>query len=166
MKIKEERYTLYCTNNMTTMIKLVFFLQVCATLSAAFVVQPSPCLKSVQCPVATSLLPPPTTRKHQSSSLAAIRFDAATERWVTNDPANEGPEAGYGIWGSLLRAGPKPFFSRLFTPDVYDQAVLKYIGSNKGASRIEAQPNMDNFLDNPNDWTFNRLNGKDRCLLF
>lgn len=34
----------------------------------------------------------------------------------------EGPEAGYGIIGSLYRAGPVPVFQRIVNPDTYEQA--------------------------------------------
>lgn len=39
----------------------------------------------------------------------------------------EGPSAGYGIIGSLYRAGPVPFFQRIVNADTYEQAVLKYM---------------------------------------
>ena len=50
----------------------------------------------------------------------APRFDKSTERWITDDPA-EMAGASYGPIGSLYRAGPKPFFTRIFNPDTYDQ---------------------------------------------
>ena len=50
----------------------------------------------------------------------APRFDKTTERWITDDPA-EMAGSSYGPIGSLYRAGPKPFFARIFNPDTYDQ---------------------------------------------
>ncbi|EJK68966.1 hypothetical protein THAOC_09818 [Thalassiosira oceanica] len=35
--------------------------------------------------------------------LCAVKFDKSSDRWITDDPANEGPEGGYNIIGSLYR---------------------------------------------------------------
>eukprot|EP00986_Skeletonema_menzelii_P017584 scaffold20570_cov148-Skeletonema_menzelii.AAC.5 len=64
--------------------------------------------------------------------------------------------SSYGPIGSLYRAGPKPFFTRIFNPDTYDQAVLKYMAQD-GCDRKEAQGNMDAFLENPQDWGFQKV---------
>ena len=79
---------------------------------------------------------PPRTR----TSLAAVKFDKAAGRWRTDDPS-EADGAAYGPVGSLYRAGPVPFLSRLRDPDAYDQAVLKYMAQD-GCDRKEAQGNM------------------------
>lgn len=47
----------------------------------------------------------------------------------------EGPSAGYGIIGSLYRAGPVPFFQRIVNADTYEQAVLKYM-AQEGCDRM------------------------------
>ena len=94
------------------------------------------------------------------SPLAAVKFDPTAGEWVTSDPATEGPAAGYGPWGTLLRGGPKPFFTRLLTPGTYEQAVLKFMASDK-ADRLTAQANMDMFLENAQDWAYNRAQGYD-----
>ena len=60
--------------------------------------------------------------------------------WVASSP-DEGPEAGYDALQTLLMHGPKPWFSRVFTPKDYEQAVLKFMAGDK-CSRIEAQGNM------------------------
>ena len=58
------------------------------------------------------------------------RFDKASQKWFpTTD--EEGPSAGYGIVGSLYRAGPVPFFQRIVNGDTYEQAVLKYMAQEK-----------------------------------
>jgi len=75
----------------------------------------------------------------------APRFDRATQRWSPSTP-DEGPEAGYGIGRTLLLQGPKPFIHRLFQPDDYEQAVLKFMAGEK-CSRVEAQGNMDAYLE-------------------
>ena len=62
-----------------------------------------------------------------------------------------------GPIGSLYRAGPKPFFTRFFNPETYDQAVLKYMAQDGSCDRKEAQGNMDAFLDNPQDWGYQKL---------
>jgi hypothetical protein len=98
-----------------------------------------------------------TQRKGSSSSSLnmAPKFDKATQKWSPSSP-EEGPEAGYGVTKTLLRHGPKAFLQRVFTPDDYDQAVLKFMASDK-CSRDEAQGNMDAYMENPNDWAYNRL---------
>ena len=68
----------------------------------------------------------------------------------------EGPGASYGPIGSLYRAGPKPFLQRIFNADTYDQAVLKYM-AQAGCDRKEAQGNMDAFLENPQDWAYQKM---------
>lgn len=86
------------------------------------------------------------------------RFDKSTERWIPeNDDETAG--AGYGLVGSLIRAGPLPFFKRVTSPDTYDQAVLKYMATDD-CDRNEAQGNMDAFFENPNDWQFQKLQEK------
>jgi hypothetical protein len=47
----------------------------------------------------------------------------------------EGPSAGYGIVGSLYRAGPVPFIQRIVNAESYEQAVLKYM-AQEGCDRI------------------------------
>lgn len=91
----------------------------------------------------------------------APRFDKTTGKWFTDDP-EEMDGSSYGPIGSLYRAGPKPFFTRVFNPDTYDQAVLKYMAQD-GCDRKEAQGNMDAFLDNMQDWAYQKVqeqNGK------
>lgn len=75
------------------------------------------------------------------------------------DPETEGPSAGYGIIGSLYRAGPVPFIQRIVNADTYEQAVLKYM-AREGCDRIEAQGNMDAFLENPQDWGYQKMDEK------
>lgn len=91
----------------------------------------------------------------QSVLNMAPRFDKDTARWIPSSPEEEA-SAGYDAIGSLLRQGPGPFFQRIFKPDDYDQAVLKYMAGEK-CSRDEAQANMDAFLRNPSDWQYNRM---------
>jgi len=86
------------------------------------------------------------------------RFDKASQKWFpTTD--EEGPSAGYGIVGSLYRAGPVPFFQRIVNGDTYEQAVLKYMAQEK-CDRKEAQGNMDAFLENPQDWAYQKMQEK------
>lgn len=83
------------------------------------------------------------------------RYDKTTERWSTDNP-DEMAGSSYGPIGSLYRAGPKPFLQRIFQADTYDQAVLKYIAQD-GCDRQEAQGNMDAFLENPQDWAYQKV---------
>jgi hypothetical protein len=80
-----------------------------------------------------------------SSSLSmAPKYDKKTEKWSATKP-EEGPEAGYPPTKTLLLHGPKPYFQRIFTPDDYEQAVLKFMSGDK-CSRDVAQGNMDAYL--------------------
>ncbi|KAL7572533.1 hypothetical protein ACA910_000356 [Epithemia clementina (nom. ined.)] len=90
----------------------------------------------------------------------APKFDKATGRWSPSSPA-EGPEAGYGPLKSLLLRGPKPFLSRVFTPDDYEQGVYKFMATDK-VSREVAQGNMDRYLENAQDWAFERLEAEQK----
>eukprot|EP00581_Thalassiosira_minuscula_P018734 CAMPEP_0183714092 /NCGR_PEP_ID=MMETSP0737-20130205/8761_1 /TAXON_ID=385413 /ORGANISM="Thalassiosira miniscula, Strain CCMP1093" /LENGTH=199 /DNA_ID=CAMNT_0025942997 /DNA_START=115 /DNA_END=714 /DNA_ORIENTATION=+ len=99
------------------------------------------------------------TSSPSSSSLSmAPRFDTSTERWFADVP-EEMNGSSYGPIGSLYRAGPKPFLQRIFNPDTYDQAVLKYMAQD-GCDRKEAQGNMDAFLENPQDWAYQKMEEK------
>lgn len=79
-----------------------------------------------------------------------VKFDKKASEWVATSPDEE-PSAGYGVVGALLRHGPKPALDRLTQPDVYEQAVLKFMAQEK-CSRQDAEGNMDAFRRNPNDW--------------
>mmetsp|Transcript_13245 Transcript_13245/g.24365 ORF Transcript_13245/g.24365 Transcript_13245/m.24365 type:complete len:196 (+) Transcript_13245:114-701(+) len=85
----------------------------------------------------------------------APRFDKTTNKWFTDNP-DEMEGSSYGPIGSLYRAGPKPFLSRIFNGDTYDQAVLKYM-AKEGCDRVEAQGNMDAYLENPQDWAYQKM---------
>lgn len=87
---------------------------------------------------------PPARTGHVSLHMAP-KFDKSTERWIATSP-EETAEAGYGIGKTLLLQGPKPFFHRLFQPDDYEQAVLKFMAVEK-VSREQAQGNMDAYLE-------------------
>mmetsp|Transcript_26767 Transcript_26767/g.34902 ORF Transcript_26767/g.34902 Transcript_26767/m.34902 type:complete len:152 (+) Transcript_26767:2-457(+) len=87
----------------------------------------------------------------------APRFDAKENKWVITSP-EEGPDAGYDIWGSLLRQGPSPFISRLLKEEEYEQGVLKFMAGDN-VDRNTAQAEMDAYLRNPSDWTYNRSKG-------
>ena len=70
-------------------------------------------------------------RQHYATTyLGMVRFDKKSHKWCPTSDA-EGPTAGYGIVGSLYRAGPVPFFQRVVNGDTYEQAVLKYMAQEK-----------------------------------
>lgn len=102
--------------------------------------------------------PSANSMRTRSELQMAPRFDKATEKWFPTKPEEE-KSAAYGPIGSLIRAGPKPFFQHLLFPETYEQAVLKYMAKD-GCSRKEAQGNMDFYLDNPGDWTYQKLQEK------
>lgn len=85
------------------------------------------------------------------------KYDNKSNRWIPSGP-EEGPGASYGPLGSLLRQGPSPFFTRIFKPDDYEQAVLKFMAGDN-VDRTQAQANMDAYLRNPSDWQYNRIKG-------
>lgn len=77
-----------------------------------------------------------------------VKYDG--EKWIP-ETEEEIPEAGYGVLRTLLKHGPTPTARRLFQPQEYEQAVLKFMANEK-CSRDVAQGNMDFYLRNPNDW--------------
>jgi len=81
------------------------------------------------------------------------KFDG--EQWVTESDA-ECPEAGYGVGRTFLRYGPTPTVRRIFQPQEYEQAVLKFMASEL-CDRDVAQGNMDYYMRNPNDWFAMRM---------
>lgn len=82
----------------------------------------------------------PTSQYSFELSMAP-RFDPTEQKWYPSSD-EDGQSAGYPPIGSLFRQGPKCFFTRIFTPDQYEQSVLKYM-SQESCSRNEAQGNMD-----------------------
>lgn len=83
--------------------------------------------------VCTAFLP--TTCREQS------RIRLSEGKLAEDKERNE----GYGPFGSLTRQGPVPFFIRLAQPEVYEQAVNKYMVLEK-CDRKTAQG--DNALVN------------------
>jgi hypothetical protein len=93
-----------------------------------------------------------------TSSLGmAPQFDNKLNKWVATFPEEEGPEAGYDIWGSLVRQGPFPFINRVFKAEEYEKAVLKFMAGDQ-VDRNTAQAEMDAYLRNPNDWNCESMN--------
>lgn len=95
---------------------------------------------------------------HRPTILDMVKFDG--EKWVTQKP-EETSENDYPLINTLLLHGPKPFLTRVFQPDEYEQAILKFMAGDK-CDRINAQGNMDAYLQNPNDWAFNRMEEQKR----
>lgn len=63
----------------------------------------------------------------------------------------------YPPYISLLRNGPLPFFTRLTSPDKYQQAVFKYQFESGEQDLEEAQANMDAFFSSPDVWAEQKL---------
>ncbi|GFH55446.1 hypothetical protein CTEN210_11922 [Chaetoceros tenuissimus] len=95
----------------------------------------------------------PTLQASSRSSQLSVKFDAATERWI---PESTEETEGYDAFGTLLRAGPKPFLIRITNGDNYEQGVYKFM-AQKNMNRMEAQGNFDAYLENPNDWAYQYL---------
>jgi hypothetical protein len=94
-----------------------------------------------------------TSSNKPSTWLSMVKFDG--EKWVTERP-EETSANNYPLINSLLLHGPKPFLTRLLQPNDYEQAILKFMASDK-VDRINAQGNMDKYLQNPQDWAYNRM---------
>ena len=151
-KTKQSEQTKINQTEMMSTSKLFLMLALfLPSLSSAF---HNSCIQQKQLPSTTSIISTTkaTTRRH------AVFFDQQQQKFVTNNPTMEGPGAGYDIWGTLLRAGPKPFVTRIVNPDTYEQAVLKFMAMDK-VDRIVAQANMDHFLENAQDWAYYRTQG-------
>jgi hypothetical protein len=93
--------------------------------------------------------PPPT--KNQLP-----KYDKGRNKWIATGP-NQLPDSGYGPIKTLFLQGPKPYMTRILQNDDYEQAVLKFMASDKIISRDVAQGNMDAYLRNPQDWMYNRM---------
>jgi len=78
-------------------------------------------------------------------------FDKNTQLW---SPA-EGAEEPYSIGRTLLGNGPVPALNRLTSSGDYMQAVYKFQAVEKCTLRY-SQGSMDAYLENPNDWAFQR----------
>jgi hypothetical protein len=74
------------------------------------------------------------------------------QRWF---PGDDEDAIGYPPIGSLIRQGPKAFLSRVTNGDGYEQGVYKMM-AQEGWDRNEAQGNMDAYIENPNDWVFQK----------
>jgi hypothetical protein len=94
-----------------------------------------------------------SSHDHYSTTLSMVKFNG--EKWITEKP-EETAAYNYPLINSLVLHGPKPFLTRLFAPNDYEQAILKFMASDR-VDRINAQGNMDAYLQNPNDWAFNRM---------
>lgn len=69
----------------------------------------------------SAFAPSSTSSSVRETSLSmAPRFDKTSQKWFTDVP-EEMAGSSYGPIGTLYRAGPKPFFTRIFNPDTYDQ---------------------------------------------
>lgn len=91
-----------------------------------------------------------STSSSKNKTALSVKFDKTAGAWVTESP-EETAAAGYGVWGALVRFGPKPALARLLGGDDYEQGVLKFMAAEK-CTRAVAEGNMDAFCENPNDW--------------
>ena len=66
------------------------------------------------------------------------------------------PSAGYDVFGTFVRHGPKPTLTRITSPNDYEQAILKFMVTDQ-CNYITAQGNMDAYLRNPPDWQYQRM---------
>lgn len=92
-----------------------------------------------------------------SSSLLQLRMvpKYIGNKWIPQTPEDM-PSAGYDTFGTFIRHGPKPTLTRIFSPDDYEQAILKFMVTDQ-CDYITAQGNMDAYLRNPPDWQYQRM---------
>ena len=97
----------------------------------------------------------PSTTSLFAAKTARPTFDKKTQRW---SPASEEESAAnaYDTLGTLLRQGPKAYFTRVSDPDLYDQACLKFM-AQEGCSYQLAQGNLDRMNENAQDWMYERM---------
>ncbi|CAJ1946224.1 unnamed protein product [Cylindrotheca closterium] len=84
----------------------------------------------------------------------APKFDPTTQKWIPQNDEEATP--AYGPVGSLIRAGPLPFVQRVLNGEEYEQGVYKMMATEK-CDRLEAQGNMDAYLENPQDWAVQKM---------
>jgi hypothetical protein len=133
---------------------LVVVLCGCAAVVSAFAPPPAQQQRSA---VASSKALHRRQQQEQPLRMAP-KYDGS--RWYPSS-SDDGPEAGYPPINTLLRHGPKPWFTRVFQSEDYEQAVLKFMAGDK-CDRSTAQGNMDAYLRNPQDWQFNRFEEQKR----
>ena len=101
-----------------------------------------------------------TTPSHTLQQRTTTRPLSMVPKYVGNKwiPQTEDdmPSAGYDVLGTFVRHGPKPTITRLFSPEDYEQAILKFMVTDQ-CDYITAQGNMDAYLRNPPDWQYQRL---------
>jgi hypothetical protein len=94
-----------------------------------------------------------------SSAQPSVKLPMAPKyidgQWVPQTK-DDMPEAGYDVFGTLVRHGPKPAITRLTQPKDYEQAILKFMAQDQ-CDYLTAQGNMDAYLRNPADWTYQRM---------
>ncbi|KAL7514023.1 hypothetical protein ACHAXN_011339 [Cyclotella atomus] len=88
--------------------------------------------------------------------IAQVSKIDTTQQRKSPPPSHFQPRSSLPMY---YRAGPVPFFQRIVNTDTYEQAVLKYM-AQEGCDRMEAQGNMDAFLENPQDWTYQKMQEK------
>lgn len=101
----------------------------------------------------------PTARQQSrllSHCLIATRMvpKFENETWVAQS-VEEMPGAGYDVIGTFIRQGPKPAFTRIFQPEEYEQAILKFMAAEE-CDRNTAQGNMDAYIRNSQQWLAKR----------
>jgi hypothetical protein len=97
----------------------------------------------------------------KNKQLLLPKYDSTTQKWIPTGP-NQLPDSGYPPSKTLLLQGPKPFLTRIFQSDDYEQAVLKFMAGDNVTSRDKAQGNMDAYLRNPQDWMYNRMQSQQK----
>mgnify|MGYP000381768982 CR=1 FL=1 len=93
------------------------------------------------------------TAAFRTAGRGMVKCDCDEQQWISE---SQDEQVGYGILNTLVRHGPTPALRRIFQPQQYEQAVLKFM-AEENCSRDEAQGNMDFYIRNPNDWIALRL---------
>lgn len=107
---------------------------------------------SLLCLTLSSAFGPGTKRKSKAN---LPTFDAATEKFVP--PPNVSARQFYGPISTVIKAGPVPAITRIFSAEEYEQAVWKYMVDAQETDVKRAQGNMDAFFASREVWVEQKL---------
>lgn len=105
------------------------------------------------CLALTSAFGPASTRSNKKANLPT--FDDKTQKFVP--PPNVSSGQFYSPISSMIKAGPVPAITRLFSPQEYEQAVWKYMVESKEPDIKQAQGNMDAFFASRELWVEQKM---------
>ena len=144
--IQQQATTMFQLTVVPTILQIFLIMTMVMTLVASFTTTPSTLLST-----SVSSYSPPTT----STTLLPMVPKYVGNQWVPQTE-DDLPSAGYDVFGTFVRHGPKPTLTRITSPNDYEQAILKFMVTDQ-CNYITAQGNMDAYLRNPPDWQYQRM---------